>query len=196
MSKPFNLADEASKGFSNAAGYDQHRPSKVSVQSPFVLPLTPFSHCSFTKLYSDHRNLKFLFSQRKSQNEYCGLKFVSGYPREAVDKLLNLLGVANQSQARIVDLASGTGKFTELLVARPEKFEVVAVEPHEGMRGTLEKKNLGIEILDGNAGNMPVKDDWGDSLIAAQVGLAPWGDLVIAADRIERRFIGLLQRNR
>ena len=58
---------------------------------------------------------------------------------------------------------------TELLVARPEKFEVVAVEPHGGMRGTLEKKKLGIEVLDGDAANMPVKDGWGDTLIAAQV---------------------------
>lgn len=96
-------------------------------------------------------------------------KAISGYPPEAVDKLLRHLGVANQSNVHIVDLGSGTGKFTELLVARPEEFEVVAVEPHEGMRGNLEKKNLGIEVLDGNAANMPVTDEWGDALIAAQV---------------------------
>ena len=96
-------------------------------------------------------------------------KAISGYPPEAVDKLLRHLGVANESNAHIVDLGSGTGKFTELLVARPEEFEVVAVEPHEGMRGNLEKKNLGIKVLDGNAANIPVKDEWGDALIAAQV---------------------------
>ena len=56
----------------------------------------------------------------------------SGYPPESVNKLLSHLGLANQEKARIVELGSGTGKFTELLVARPEKFEVVAVEPHEG----------------------------------------------------------------
>lgn len=60
-------------------------------------------------------------------------------------------------------------------MARPEKFEVVAVEPHEGMRGALMKKNLGIEVVDGNAGNMPVKDAWGDALIAAQVSLISKG---------------------
>ena len=37
------------------------------------------------------------------------------------------------------------------------------------------KKNLRIEVLDGNAGNMPVKDGWGDALIAAQVSRCPRG---------------------
>lgn len=82
---------------------------------------------------------------------------------------MNELGVENQPNARIVDLGSGTGKFTELLVARPEKFEVVAVEPHEGMRGALLKKNLGIRVVDGNAGDIPLEHEWGDALIAAQV---------------------------
>jgi len=94
-----------------------------------------------------------------------------GYPQEAVEKLLKHLGVAELKNARIIDLASGTGKFTELLVARPEKFEVVAVEPHEGMRSTLEKKGLLIEVLDGNAESIPVKEGWADALIAAQVSI-------------------------
>ncbi len=93
------------------------------------------------------------------------------YPPAAVDKLLTHLGVANQSNARIVDLACGTGKFTELLAKREEGFEVIGVEPHQGMRDVLVKKNLGerIKVLDGDAGNMPVDSDWGDALIAAQV---------------------------
>ena len=123
-------------------------------------------------------------------------RLLSGYPPESVDKLLGHLGVSNQSNAHIVELASGTGKFTELLVARPEKFEVVAVEPHEGMRGTLEKKNLRIEVLDGNAGNMPVKNGWGDALIAAQVSLAPKACLKMGANHVKRPFIGLLPRTR
>lgn len=56
-------------------------------------------------------------------------------------------------------------------MTRLEKFEVVAVEPHEGMRGELEKKDLGAKVLDGNAENMPVEDGWSDALIAAQVSL-------------------------
>lgn len=42
------------------------------------------------------------------------------YPEEAVSKLLKHLGVADQPKAQIVELASGTGKFTELLVKRGE----------------------------------------------------------------------------
>jgi 16S rRNA A1518/A1519 N6-dimethyltransferase RsmA/KsgA/DIM1 with predicted DNA glycosylase/AP lyase activity len=87
--------------------------------------------------------------------------------------LLEHLSIAHQDNAHIVELGSGTGKFTELLVARPEKFELVAVEPHEGMRGALVKKNLGIKVLDGNAGNIPVQDGWADTVIAAQVRLFP-----------------------
>jgi len=92
------------------------------------------------------------------------------YPAEAVQKLLTHLYIANQKNGRIIDLAAGTGKFTELLAARPEEFEIIAIEPHEGMRATLEKKDLGprVKVLEGNAGNMPVDDDWGDALIAAQ----------------------------
>ena len=79
--------------------------------------------------------------------------------------------MSGQKNARIVDLGSGTGKFTVLLAARPEQFEVVAVEPHEGMREELVKKNLrsGIKVLEGDAGNILVEEGWGDALIAAQV---------------------------
>jgi len=94
------------------------------------------------------------------------------YPTDAVDRLLLNLGVANQRNARIIEIACGTGKFTEALAKRPEQFEVVAVEPHEEMRETLLKKNLGahIKVVAGDASNMPVGEDWGDGCIAAQVG--------------------------
>ena len=102
------------------------------------------------------------------------------------------LRIANESNARIIDLGSGTGKSTELLVARPEKYEVVAVEPHEGMRGMLEK-NIGIEVLDGDAGNIPVKDGWGDALVAAQVSLRPRR---LRERVVGRHFTGLQRRTR
>lgn len=107
------------------------------------------------------------------------------YPPEAVEKLLTHLGIANQQNAQIIDLASGTGKFTELLAARPEEFEVLAIEPHEGMRQELVKKNLGsrVKVLHGDAAHMPVEEGWGDALIAAQafhwyVSVIGSGDLV------------------
>lgn len=93
------------------------------------------------------------------------------YPPEAVEKILANVGVANQSNARIVELGCGTGKFTEALIKRPEDYEIIAVEPHAGMKETLLKKSLGgdLKVVDGDASNMPVEKDWGDALIAAQV---------------------------
>ncbi|KAH7417217.1 methyltransferase [Cadophora sp. MPI-SDFR-AT-0126] len=119
MQSTFTLDKRAATGFSNAAAYDQNRPS---------------------------------------------------YPQEAVDKLLNHLGVAGVQNAKIIDLACGTGKFTELLAARPEDFEIIGVEPYAGMREILVKKGLGnrVKVEDGDAGNMPVEEDWGDACIAAQ----------------------------
>ncbi|RYO80208.1 hypothetical protein DL766_009330 [Monosporascus sp. MC13-8B] len=91
------------------------------------------------------------------------------YPPEAVDAFLSALKVANYPESKIVEVASGTGKFTELLARRPERFLVKAVEPHDGMRGKLVKKDLpGVEVLAGKAEKMPVDDEWGDACIAAQ----------------------------
>ncbi|TAQ89020.1 hypothetical protein B7494_g2665 [Chlorociboria aeruginascens] len=118
MTTTFKLAPEAQTGFSNAALYDQHRPS---------------------------------------------------YPAEAVTKLLSYLNLLNVRDAKIIDLACGTGKFTELLADREEGFEVLGIEPHEGMRETLEKKSLkGVTIKEGNAAEMGIEDGWADGVIAAQ----------------------------
>ena len=73
--------------------------------------------------------------------------------------------------AKILDLAAGTGKFTELLANREEEFEIVAVEPHEGMRKELERKRLnGVKVMDGNATGMPVGTWEVDAAVVAQVG--------------------------
>ena len=93
------------------------------------------------------------------------------YPPESVNKLLENLKVANVPGARILDLAAGTGKFTSLLAARPEGYEILAVEPHAEMRQVLEKKNLkGVEVKAGTATSMDVVEDgWADAVVIAQV---------------------------
>jgi ubiquinone/menaquinone biosynthesis C-methylase UbiE len=92
------------------------------------------------------------------------------YPAEAVDKLLTHLGIAHQNNAKVIDLACGTGKFTELLAKKEKRFEVLGIEPHVGMRRELIRKELrGVRVEDGDAGHMPVEDGWADALIAAQV---------------------------
>ncbi|KAJ2905096.1 putative methyltransferase protein [Zalerion maritima] len=91
------------------------------------------------------------------------------YPPEAVSGLLSHMGLAGIHGAKVVEIASGTGKFTQLLAAREEEFEILAVEPHEGMRRELETKNLqGVKVMDGHASKTPVGAEWGEGCIAAQ----------------------------
>ncbi|RWA12296.1 hypothetical protein EKO27_g2808 [Xylaria grammica] len=91
------------------------------------------------------------------------------YPAEAVEIFLQNLNVAGQDEANIVEVASGTGKFTELLATRPERYSVKAIEPHGPMRDKLAQKDLpGVEVLNGKADKMPVDNEWGDVCIVAQ----------------------------
>lgn len=82
------------------------------------------------------------------------------YPPKALSELLTRLDVSGVKGAKIMDLAAGTGKFTELLSARDERYGILAVEPHEGMREQLEKKKLrGVQVLDGTAESMGLVED-------------------------------------
>lgn len=96
------------------------------------------------------------------------------FPHSAVSSLLQHLEIATQASAKVVEIGAGTGKFTEILAARDEGYEIVAVEPHAGMRGILENKGLGdpgkgkFKVVDGNAAKMGVVDDWADACIVAQ----------------------------
>jgi ubiquinone/menaquinone biosynthesis C-methylase UbiE len=93
------------------------------------------------------------------------------YPSSAVSQLLINLEIANKSGVNIGDLAAGTGKFTEILSARPEKYEITAIEPHDGMRGELERKGLDrVTVVKGTGEKMDgVGDESFDAVVAAQV---------------------------
>lgn len=93
------------------------------------------------------------------------------YPEEAVSQLLSALNIADVKGATIADLAAGTGKFTELIAARPEQYNIIGIEPHDGMRTELERKDLkGVSVVDGSAEAMPeVQDQSLDALVASQV---------------------------
>jgi ubiquinone/menaquinone biosynthesis C-methylase UbiE len=94
-----------------------------------------------------------------------------GYTASAVDYLLQQLRVAEKPHAKILDLAAGTGKFTEALAGRGEEYEIVAVEPHEGMREVLERKRLPrVTVKDGVADKIPLEDESVDAVVVAQVG--------------------------
>lgn len=88
--------------------------------------------------------------------------------------------LADKPHARIVEVAAGTGKFTEALAARHEGFEVVAVEPHAEMRRALEAKRLnGVTVRAGRAealreamNGIERREDeeeaWADGVVVAQ----------------------------
>lgn len=94
------------------------------------------------------------------------------YPPEAVSKLLSALHIAGVHGATVVDLAAGTGKFTEPLAARDEEYEITAIEPHERMRAELERKKLGggrVKVLDGTAQKTGLQSQSVDVVITGQV---------------------------
>lgn len=98
-------------------------------------------------------------------------KYRPSYPQDSIDNLLKNLGVYGVNGAAILDLAAGTGKFTSILAARPEKYEIIAVEPHDDMRKILEGKNLkNVAVVRGTADNMPsVGSGWAQAVVVAQV---------------------------
>lgn len=92
------------------------------------------------------------------------------YLPEVVDKLLQALHIYGVAGAQVLDLAAGTGKFTELLAKRDEDFRIIAVEPHDDMRNELEKKRLSnVEVLNGLATEIPLPDESVDAVVVAQV---------------------------
>lgn len=94
------------------------------------------------------------------------------YSASSVQFLLEQTRVSGRKHARVVDLAAGTGKFTELLAGRDEEeFEILAVEPHEQMREVLASKQLkGVTVMEGMAHDMSgIEDESVDAVFVAQV---------------------------
>lgn len=94
------------------------------------------------------------------------------YSSSIVQLLLENVGVAGKKHAKIIDLAAGTGKFTEALAAREEEFEIIAVEPHSDMRNVLESKNLPrVKVVNGTGEKVDAVEDGSiDAVVVAQVG--------------------------
>jgi len=82
-----------------------------------------------------------------------------GWPPGAVD----IPGVSN---ARVLDLAAGTGKLTRLLIPTFER--VVAVEPQDAMRRLLDTICPGAEVLAGTAEQIPLADASVDAVFVAE----------------------------
>jgi SAM-dependent methyltransferase len=77
-----------------------------------------------------------------------------GYPPEAVDIAAQALGLA--AGDRVADLGAGTGKLTATLVSAG--FQVVAVEPLDGMRARLAAALPAVEAVAAPAEQLPFAD--------------------------------------
>ncbi|HET7170947.1 MAG TPA: class I SAM-dependent methyltransferase [Gaiellales bacterium] len=100
-----------------------------------------------------------------------------GYPQAAVEWLLE--GAPGR---KVVDLAAGTGKLTQVLVesgAAP-----IAVEPDAGMRAALVTAVPGVEAMEGSAEAIPLPDACADAVLVAQA--FHWFDPERACDEIAR----------
>ncbi len=86
------------------------------------------------------------------------------YPADAVAHLIQTFSISSSST--VLDLAAGTGKFTQLLVSSGAR--IIAVEPLEGMRAKLAAHNLGVEVVGGSAETMPLADTSVDLITIAQ----------------------------
>ena len=135
------------------------------------------------------------------------------YPAEALDWIAE----AAQLNAgdTVVDVGAGTGKLTRLLVARG--YDVVAVEPIDGMRAVLAERVPQARVVAGTAEAIPVPDASARAVTAAQAFhwfdperaepeiarvLEPDGTLVIVAnvrdkeDELQARLEELMSRYR
>lgn len=98
------------------------------------------------------------------------------YLPAVVDGLLHQLEVPRPAtqEVRIVEIAAGTGKFTQALsrlaASSSLPWSITAVEPHDQMRAQLVAKSLPhIAVVKGHAAGVPaVPDGWADAVITAQ----------------------------
>ena len=86
------------------------------------------------------------------------------YPATAIAHLARVLRL--RPGTTVVDLASGTGKFTRALA--PTGAARVAVEPAAGMRRVFARVVPDVPVLDGTAEEIPLPDRFADAVVAAQ----------------------------
>lgn len=85
----------------------------------------------------------------------------------------------------VLDLGSGTGKFTELLVERADR--VIAVEPSAAMLDVLRAKLPAVQSLEGGAESIPLADRSVDAVTVAQA--FHWFDRDAACAQIRRVLV-------
>jgi SAM-dependent methyltransferase len=102
-----------------------------------------------------------------------------GYP---ADGIRWALGASTRRVRQVLDLAAGTGKLTGGLLDLG--FEVIAVEPDDGMRGVLADHFPRLPALAGTAERIPLRDASVDAVLVGQA--FHWFDLEPALTEIAR----------
>jgi ubiquinone/menaquinone biosynthesis C-methylase UbiE len=87
-----------------------------------------------------------------------------GYPAAVVEWLRTELGL--RPGRTVADVGAGTGKLTRELVR--SGASVIAVEPVPGMRDVLKRAVPGVQVLDGTAERLPMRDESIDAITVAQ----------------------------
>ncbi|CAM0137389.1 hypothetical protein VKS41_003253 [Umbelopsis sp. WA50703] len=87
------------------------------------------------------------------------------YPATALESLRIDLGLV-PSETKVLDLAAGTGKFTELLAK--EGYQITAVEPVATMRAKITEQIPSVTAVEGTSWKIPVEDESQDVVTIAQ----------------------------
>jgi len=87
-----------------------------------------------------------------------------GYPVTGIHHLGRVLHLGPSTT--VVDVGSGTGKFTRALA--PLGAARVAVEPTRGMREVFRRVVPDVPVLDGTAESIPLPDRFADAIVCAQ----------------------------
>lgn len=83
---------------------------------------------------------------------------------QAVTALVN--GCQLKAGSKVVELASGTGKFTKSIADKG--YDIIAVEPSEGMNDSFKKNFPQIPLLEGSSYSIPLPDKQADAVLIAQ----------------------------
>ncbi|MFB9906186.1 class I SAM-dependent methyltransferase [Allokutzneria oryzae] len=102
------------------------------------------------------------------------------YPADAVRWALE--PVRDREVVRVLDLAAGTGRLTEVLLGEP--VSVIAVEPDAAMRAQLLGRLAGVAALAGTAEDIPLPDERVDAVLVGQA--FHWFDPELALPEIAR----------
>jgi SAM-dependent methyltransferase len=102
------------------------------------------------------------------------------YPAELIE--WGLEPIRDRSAPRVLDLAAGTGKLTEGLLA--QGVDVVAVEPDPAMSAELTSRFPQVTVRQGTAERIPLADASVDAVFVGQA--LHWFDMTAAVPEIRR----------